>query len=84
MDANVVIGRGPAELVAGIEAKKSSAEEVVILGREDELGGILKQCIHNGFGTFLFRKDLMGPEYAENLIEEVKRKRGIFTQYDGY
>ncbi|MCD6427187.1 MAG: FAD-dependent oxidoreductase [Caldisericaceae bacterium] len=75
MDADiVVIGGGPAGLVAGIEAKKSGAEKVVILEREDELGGILKQCIHNGFGTLLFHKDLTGPEYAENLIEEVKKE----------
>ncbi len=70
----VVIGGGPAGLVAGIEAKRNGAKKVVILEREDELGGILKQCIHNGFGTLLFHKDLTGPEYAENLVEEVKKE----------
>ncbi len=68
----VVIGGGPAGLVAAVSAKKSGAEKVVILEREGELGGILKQCIHNGFGTLLFHKDLTGPEYAERLISDVK------------
>ncbi len=75
MEADVVIiGGGPAGLVAGIEAKKNGAEKVVILEREEELGGILKQCIHNGFGTLMFHKDLTGPEYAERLIGDVKKE----------
>lgn len=71
----VVIGGGPAGLVAGLAAKRNGAKDVLILEREDELGGILKQCIHNGFGTLLFKKDLTGPEYAENLINDVEKER---------
>ncbi len=70
----VVIGGGPAGLVAGLAAKRNGAKDVLILEREDELGGILKQCIHNGFGTLLFKKDLTGPEYAENLINDVEKE----------
>lgn len=66
-----VIGGGPAGLVAAIQAKQSGAERVTIIEREEELGGILKQCIHNGFGLKLFKEDLTGPEYAERLIDEV-------------
>ncbi|NIA11534.1 MAG: FAD-dependent oxidoreductase, partial [Nitrospiraceae bacterium] len=70
----VIIGGGPAGLVAGLSAKRNGAENVLILEREDELGGILKQCIHNGFGTLLFKKDLTGPEYAERLIRDIKKE----------
>jgi NADPH-dependent 2,4-dienoyl-CoA reductase/sulfur reductase-like enzyme len=69
----VVIGSGPAGLVAAIEAYRSGAKNVLLLEREEELGGILKQCIHNGFGLEQFKKDYTGPEYAERLIEEVEK-----------
>jgi NADPH-dependent 2,4-dienoyl-CoA reductase/sulfur reductase-like enzyme len=68
-----VIGSGPAGLTAAIYAHKSGAREVVLLEREEELGGILKQCIHNGFGLEQFRKDYTGPEYAERLIKELEK-----------
>ncbi len=70
----VVIGGGPAGLIAGLSAKRNGAKNVLILEREEELGGILKQCIHNGFGTLLFKKDLTGPEYAERLINDVEKE----------
>jgi NADPH-dependent 2,4-dienoyl-CoA reductase/sulfur reductase-like enzyme len=74
MQADVaVIGSGPAGLVAAIEASRSGAKDVLLLEREEELGGILKQCIHNGFGLEQFKKDYTGPEYAERLIEEVEK-----------
>jgi len=72
MQADVaVIGSGPAGLVAAIEAYRSGAKDVLLLEREEELGGILKQCIHNGFGLEQFKKDYTGPEYAERLIEDL-------------
>ncbi len=74
MQADVtVIGSGPAGLVAAIEASRSGAKDVILLEREEELGGILKQCIHNGFGLEQFKKDYTGPEYAERLIDEIRK-----------
>ena len=74
MQADVaVIGSGPAGLVAAIEASRSGARNVLLLEREEELGGILKQCIHNGFGLEQFKKDYTGPEYAERLIDEMRK-----------
>jgi len=73
MEADVtVIGSGPAGLVAALQADRSGARNVLLLEREEELGGILKQCIHNGFGLEQFKKDYTGPEYAERLIEEIE------------
>ncbi|HBT39280.1 MAG TPA: hypothetical protein DEA64_04075, partial [Pseudothermotoga sp.] len=65
-----VIGAGPAGLAAAISAHRDGSS-VVIIEREPELGGILKQCIHDGFGVLHFRKRLTGPEYAELFIEEL-------------
>jgi len=74
MEADVtVIGSGPAGLTAAVHAHKSGAKSVLLLEREEELGGILKQCIHNGFGLEQFKKDYTGPEYAERLIEELEK-----------
>lgn len=66
----IIIGAGPAGLAAAIEAKKSGAKDVLILERNNEPGGILLQCIHNGFGSIIFKKDLPGPAYAHNYIED--------------
>ncbi len=68
----VILGGGPAGLAAAIEAKKSGAEDVLILERDRELGGILNQCIHNGFGLHTFNEQLTGPEYAERYIDQAK------------
>lgn len=68
-----VIGSGPAGLTAAIHAHKSGARKVLLLEREEELGGILKQCIHNGFGLEQFKQDYTGPEYAERLIRELEK-----------
>lgn len=74
MKADVtVIGSGPAGLTAALSAHESGAGEVLLLEREEELGGILKQCIHNGFGLEQFKEDYTGPEYAERLIEEIEK-----------
>ena len=67
----VVIGGGPAGLAAALEARTAGAEKVVILERDGELGGILQQCIHNGFGLHWFGEDLTGPEYAERFINKL-------------
>ncbi len=74
-----VIGGGPAGLAAAIEASREA--EVVIIERNEELGGILQQCIHPGFGNFVFGEMLTGPEYAARFIEEVN-KRGIETMLE--
>lgn len=71
----LVIGGGPAGLAAAISAKKNGAE-VILLEREGRLGGILKQCIHDGFGLVRFGEKLSGPEYAERFIDEF-RAEGI-------
>lgn len=68
----VVIGGGPAGLAAAIEAKKNGVDSVLILERDRELGGILQQCIHNGFGLHIFKEELTGPEYAERFIVELQ------------
>jgi NADPH-dependent 2,4-dienoyl-CoA reductase/sulfur reductase-like enzyme len=66
----VVIGSGPGGLAAAIAAKKYGAEDVLIIERDVELGGILLQCIHNGFGVETFKEDLPGPGYAQRFINE--------------
>jgi NADPH-dependent 2,4-dienoyl-CoA reductase/sulfur reductase-like enzyme len=66
----VVIGSGPGGLAAAIAAKKNGAEDVLIIERDLELGGILLQCIHNGFGLEVLKKDLPGPAYAQLYINE--------------
>lgn len=67
----VIIGGGPAGLAAAIAAKEEGIENILILERESELGGILNQCIHNGFGLHTFKEELTGPEYASRYIDKV-------------
>lgn len=68
----VVVGGGPAGLAAAYEAYNNGIENVLIIERDKELGGILNQCIHNGFGLHTFKEELTGPEYAQRFIEMVK------------
>lgn len=68
----VVIGGGPAGLAAASEAKKNGIDKVLILERDKEAGGILNQCIHNGFGLHYFKEELTGPEYAQRFINLAK------------
>lgn len=68
----VVIGGGPAGLAAAIAAKKSGLDDILILERDQCLGGILNQCIHNGFGLHTFREELTGPEYAARFIRQAE------------
>lgn len=68
----VIVGGGPAGLAAALEARKNGVEKVVICERAPYLGGILQQCIHNGFGLQYFKEELTGPEYASRFIEQVE------------
>ena len=68
----VIVGGGPAGLAAAASAKKNKIDKILILERDCELGGILNQCIHNGFGLHTFKEELTGPEYAGRFIKEVK------------
>ncbi len=77
----IVIGSGPGGLAAAIEAKKNGAQDVLIVERDVELGGILLQCIHNGFGVELFGDDLPGPTYAQKFIDETLAL-GVETRLD--
>lgn len=67
----VVIGGGPGGLAAAIEAKKNGIDNILVIERDKELGGILQQCIHNGFGLHEFKEELTGPEYAQRFIEKL-------------
>ena len=67
----VIIGGGPAGLAAAVAAHKAGVQDILILERDNELGGILNQCIHNGFGLHTFKEELTGPEYAGRFIEQV-------------
>lgn len=68
----VVVGGGPAGLAAAYEAYQNGLQKVAIIERDRELGGILNQCIHNGFGLHYFKEELTGPEYASRFIQMVK------------
>ncbi len=68
----VIIGGGPAGLAAAVAARESGIQDILILERDNELGGILNQCIHNGFGLHTFKEELTGPEYAGRFIARVK------------
>lgn len=70
----VVIGGGPGGLAAAIEARNNGVENILVIERDKELGGILQQCIHNGFGLHEFKEELTGPEYAERFIKKLKEK----------
>ncbi|MCM1190007.1 MAG: NAD(P)/FAD-dependent oxidoreductase [bacterium] len=66
----VIIGGGPAGLAAAVAAREAGVEDVLILERDARLGGILNQCIHNGFGLHTFKEELTGPEYAQRYIDK--------------
>ncbi|MGN0294845.1 MAG: NAD(P)/FAD-dependent oxidoreductase, partial [Lachnospiraceae bacterium] len=68
----VIIGGGPAGLAAAASAKRNGVDSILILERDKELGGILNQCIHNGFGLHTFKEELTGPEYAGRFIAQVE------------
>ena len=68
----VVIGGGSAGMAAAIEAKKNGIDDILILEKDDRLGGILNQCIHNGFGLTEFKEELTGPEYLQRFVDQVE------------
>ena len=70
----VIIGGGPAGLAAAAALNKLGVEDIVILEREPRLGGILRQCIHDGFGLQRFGRSLSGPEYADIFIREIQEQ----------
>jgi NADPH-dependent 2,4-dienoyl-CoA reductase/sulfur reductase-like enzyme len=67
----LVIGSGPAGMAAAIQAKESGSDHVFLVERAEELGGLLSQCIHNGFGLIYFNEDMTGPEYGQRFVEKV-------------
>ena len=67
----VVIGGGPAGLAAAVQAYDDGLKDILIIERDDKLGGILNQCIHTGFGLQIFGEELSGPEYADNFVQMV-------------
>ena len=71
----VIVGGGPAGLAAAVAAKRAGASDILILERDGRLGGILNQCIHNGFGLHTFKEELTGPEYAARYIAMAKEER---------
>lgn len=71
----VIVGGGPAGLAAAISAKDNGIESILVIERDKELGGILNQCIHNGFGLHTFKEELTGPEYASRFIEQAKERQ---------
>ncbi len=68
----LIIGAGPAGMAAAAAAREQGVQSIVVLEREDAMGGILRQCIHNGFGLHRFKEELTGPEYAQRDIDKIK------------
>mgnify|MGYP001165990439 CR=1 FL=1 len=71
----VIIGGGPAGLAAAVSAYDAGVRGILILERDKELGGILGQCIHNGFGLHIFKEELTGPEYAQRYIDQILERK---------
>jgi NADPH-dependent 2,4-dienoyl-CoA reductase/sulfur reductase-like enzyme len=69
----VIIGGGPAGLAAAVQLRKKGISDILILEREKQLGGILRQCIHDGFGLTRFKETLSGPEYSQRFIAEIEK-----------
>ena len=78
----IVVGGGPAGLAAAVSASDNGAKSVLILERDREVGGILNQCVHNGFGLHYFKEALTGPEYAERFAKEVEKRNNITVLCD--
>lgn len=71
----VIVGGGPAGMAAALSARQNGFENILILEREEELGGILNQCIHTGFGLHTFGEELTGPEYAVRYVEKIEKEK---------
>lgn len=70
-----VIGGGPAGMAAALSAREKGIRDILILERDKNLGGILNQCIHNGFGLHAFKEELTGPEYAARYIDMIEENK---------
>ena len=68
----IIIGAGPAGLAAAIAAKEAGVSDVLVIERDSVAGGILNQCIHNGFGLHTFKEELTGPEYAARFLRRAE------------
>lgn len=75
----VIIGGGPAGLAAAVEAKKAGEDDILVIEKDSSLGGILNQCIHNGFGLHRFKEELTGPEYADRYIQMLNEEDIDYT-----
>ena len=73
----VIVGAGPAGMCAAISAYENGVRDILLLERDQYLGGILNQCIHTGFGLTYFKENLTGPEYAQRFIEKIKAIKEI-------
>lgn len=71
----VIVGGGPAGMAAALSARQRGLKDILILEREEELGGILNQCIHTGFGLHTFGEELTGPEYAARYVEKIEQEK---------
>ncbi|MBQ8920427.1 MAG: FAD-dependent oxidoreductase, partial [Acidaminococcaceae bacterium] len=78
----VIVGGGPGGLSAAYSAYQNGAKKILVIERDRELGGILQQCIHNGFGLHHFKEELTGPGYAGRCIALIKDKPEIETLVD--
>ena len=79
----LIIGGGSAGMAAAIKAYDEGIKDILILEKGEFLGGILNQCIHNGFGLHEFKEELTGPEYAQRYIDEVHGS-GYYRWFTGY
>ena len=79
----VIVGGGPAGLAAAVAARDAGIRDILIIERDSRLGGILNQCIHNGFGLHTFQEELTGPEYME-VIRRVKAARDAEHRYNNF
>ena len=76
----IIVGGGPAGLAAALAASENGAKNILVLERDNDVGGILNQCVHNGFGLHYFKEALTGPEYAGRFADLVAAKDNIEIQ----
>ena len=79
----VIVGAGPAGMSAALAAYEKGIRDILILERGNEPGGILNQCIHNGFGLHTFKEELTGPEYAARYISMIEENSDTIKYYGG-
>ena len=78
----IIIGGGPAGMAAALAAYEKGIRDLLILERDKELGGILNQCIHNGFGLHTFKEELTGPEYAVRYMDMVEERKFVKDMWE--